>query len=168
MSGKLERQRRIHRFYINGILEDLEKLCIDTDPNKDLINAQLTLLDKKLDLLDDIQRQIEQKINSEELQECMNEAIDFSKNVLKCRLKAESIVKTHVTNIEHNDNLCIPTGRESVIKNARLPKLELPSFSGNITEFVTFYDKFNATIHRSTLPCVTKLTCDPVERSSVY
>ena len=158
MSGKLERQRRIHRFYINGILEDIEKLCIDTDPNKDLINAQLTLLDKKLELLDDIQRQIEQKINSEELQECMNEAIDFSKNVLRSRLKAESIVKTHVTNIEHNDNVCIPTGRESVIKNARLPKLELPSFSGNITEFVTFYDKFNATIHRSTLPCVTKLT----------
>ncbi len=40
----------------------------------------------------------------------------------------------------------------------KLPKFELQEFSGNQAEFRSFIDIFNATIHKSTLPNVQKLT----------
>jgi predicted house-cleaning noncanonical NTP pyrophosphatase (MazG superfamily) len=45
----------------------------------------------------------------------------------------------------------------TVRPSARLPKIELPHFSGNVLEWQGFYDCFVATVHKSTISDVEKL-----------
>ena len=57
---------------------------------------------------------------------------------------------------ENSDKINDDFGKS--VLNARLPKLELPKFSGKVIEFQSFYDKFNALVHETNLPNVTKFT----------
>ena len=41
-------------------------------------------------------------------------------------------------------------------RNVKLPKLELPKFSGNVVEWPIFWDNFKAIVHESDLPPVSK------------
>ena len=51
-----------------------------------------------------------------------------------------------------NESAVSENGQQAV----KLPKLELPKFSGDIIEWQTFWDKFKATVDSSELPVITK------------
>ena len=46
----------------------------------------------------------------------------------------------------------------STTKEANLPKLELPTFSGEVTECQIFWDQFCAVVNNSDLPEVSKFS----------
>jgi hypothetical protein len=52
------------------------------------------------------------------------------------------------------------SGRDNLAKLVRLPKIELPiyNFKGDITEWQSFWDKFEALVHSADIPTISKFT----------
>ena len=46
----------------------------------------------------------------------------------------------------------------SVLKEAKLPKLTLPHFSGDIKQWTSFWEQYEVVVHNGDLPTVTKFT----------
>ena len=75
----------------------------------------------------------------------------------KIKIKAEIVLSPGGAYFEKQENASDRNGAETTIIQARnsgrnagsikLPKIELPSFSGNYTEWTSFYDLFNASVH---------------------
>ena len=51
-----------------------------------------------------------------------------------------------------------PVSVVSAAVEAKLPKLELPTFSGDVTEWTSFWEQFQAVVHVSELPDITKFS----------
>ena len=67
--------------------------------------------------------------------------------------KLSEIKESHTSDLNTSQ-----TSTSSHVGRARLPKLELPKFSGNYLEFTSFFDKFLAVVDESELPAITKFT----------
>ena len=77
--------------------------------------------------------------------------------VTESRRRAEKIVKEHSAN-DNSDNISIKSMKSDSCFSARLPKLDLPTFNGNVTEWYPIWDQFIVIIDDSELPKVTKFT----------
>ena len=60
--------------------------------------------------------------------------------------------------LEQPDDVSEAGTEASAKVNAKLPKLDLPSFGGEILEWTSFWDQFVAIIHNSNMPVVTKFS----------
>ena len=43
-------------------------------------------------------------------------------------------------------------------QSAKLPKLELPKFSGDVLNWISFWDQFTAVVHNADMPNIQKFT----------
>ena len=126
--------------------------------------------DCRLKNLDDIQSQIETDAEESSLGDIIEEAFSYRQRQLEVKIKGEilyqrlvqkkdDIVMSDVvnTNVESSHR-----SRSNFLGNARLPKLELPKFSGNFLEFNSFFDKFIAITEKMSFPpSPSSLICSP-------
>ncbi|XP_038116938.1 uncharacterized protein LOC119769109 [Culex quinquefasciatus] len=64
---------------------------------------------------------------------------------LYCELKAKLLAKRK----EEAPTQAAPAQAKSTVSRVKLPEIKLPSFGGNITEWITFRDSFKSLIHNS-------------------
>ena len=119
-------------------LEDQEPLAV---------SARLTQLKRSLEeKLEDItilDREIVALIDGEEeLTKERKEADAFKANIFRALVKIDSNLREH-SRTEASDR----PSRASASSQAKLPKLELHPFNGDVTQWMTFWDSFKSAVH---------------------
>ena len=117
--------------------------------------------DKRIDTLDNIQQLIEVELDGYELLADIEKAADFRDVCRKQRTAAKRLLSDISTtpaaagdDVDFVSNHSAST--QGCSREASLPKLELPTFSGDVTKWPSFWDQFTAVIDGSDLPEVSK------------
>ena len=113
--------------------------------------------DMRLNALDNAQSMLELEIAEDLLDGDIEAAANFRNTSQEPRLKAARLL--------HNQQLqdgSVDGGasvRHSVAAvSAKLPKIQLPHFSGDVKQWTSFWEQFEGVIHESELPDITKFT----------
>ena len=136
---------------INFINNELKK----EEKDHDSLKIALKTLKERIQLLDDVQAIIDQRglIASDKLVEDCDTAFEFRQKAMKTCLIVCNILEKN----EDLDTSSVSNTSDSTTNLAKLPKLELPSFGGEVKDWQGFIDQFNAVIDDNTsLPNITK------------
>ena len=120
------------------------------------LNDAMDQFDQYLNKLDDQQTEVELLIGEEaDLLEDLEQAADFRDKARVPRIKA-----TELHNSLSPSNAAQPSASSMSVATpqAKLPKLNLPKFSGDVLQWEAFWDIFKATVDDSDLSEVTKFT----------
>ncbi|KAJ8027605.1 hypothetical protein HOLleu_32799 [Holothuria leucospilota] len=118
------------------------------------INLRVEEFDKRLKALDEIQEQIQELITEEDdLLKEIEQASTVRNKAFFCKSEAVRVIGQIKAS---STGPSVSTGKS--LSSTRLPKLELPKFSGDITTWQTFWDKFVAIVDISDIPVINKFT----------
>ena len=120
------------------------------------LNYAIEQFDKRLNALDEAQFSVEQEVDVELLEADMDEAADFRDRVHEARIQAATTLATIANRTTEAPSEASSTGKSTT--EARLPKLELPVFCGDVTLWTSFWEQYQAVVHTSELPSITKFT----------
>ena len=110
---------------------------------------------KRLKNLESVQEDIEILLDQKDLEENILGAGDFRDQSHKAKIQAAKVLANLQKKAKSKADTSHNVGAEISVK---LPKLELPKFKGNLTEWQTFWDKFQALVHESNLSVISKFT----------
>ena len=115
---------------------------------------------RRLQSLDEAQGRVEQHLEEAHFEAEVKEAADFRSKVSEALYFAEEVLEhIRATKVPLPDEGATEATSVGSKVNANLPKLELPVFSGLLTEWQPFWDQFIAIIDKSAeLPEVVKFT----------
>ena len=135
------------------------KLFIDTTGGGAVdfyvLNDLIDQFDQRLNSLDNAQSAVELELDESALEKDIKSAADFRNKVRVPRLAAGKIVAAASSSpVKTNQS----EGNSQASVEAKLPKLELPTFSGDATQWEGFWDLFVAVVDNSGLPEVTKFS----------
>ena len=159
MSEKV-RSRATARGWVTSLSQKLENLCGRYDQktfNIIEINDAIEEFDKKLHNLAEAQARVELEINMIKLENEIGDAADFRERVRQSRIKAATLISTHTTAQPKEADTSSVTGSISAAE-AKLPKLILPTFTGDVLQWTAFWEHFKAVVDDGDLPVITKFT----------
>jgi len=119
-------------------------------PDRLVILDALKKLENKICSLEEKQREVEDLLEEDKIDGCIQDAVTFLEDSDKVRLRANRVLEKLQSSEE------IHTERSKV--EAKLPKLSLPKFDGDFLNWSSFWDQFKAIVDKSSLPDVTKFT----------
>ena len=135
---KLKQKRTACKGWVTRLTDTLNTLCEDKTVNSELIKDNIDELDKKLKNLDSVQGDIEELLSDMDLTSDVDEAYNFIQRARQVRVKAQALVTAQ------------PKKRDELVAEtvgAKLPKIELPKFGGNVLEWTSFFEQYNAIVH---------------------
>ena len=151
----------------SNTLKDLLKTYKETknvNP-KELADA-IDCFDKRFASYEEAQTAYELFIKEEDLDQDIQESELFIRENRKPRIEAASLLEQTTPSSADPDSISdVAAGSNSENASSQssqskpysaLPKINLPIFSGSFMEWVSFYDQFNAIIHNSDIPAVSK------------
>jgi hypothetical protein len=141
----------------------LTKLIVKADFTAIELHCAIQMFDKILDNVDNVQSELEILVEPDDLEGVIEEAAIWREEFNTVRVNAEIKLE------ELSEKKLAPAmpglvaghagpGGSGGLKAARLPKLELPKFSGDVKDWTSFWDKFTAIVHNSDIPEVNKFT----------
>ena len=154
--------RSAARGWVTRASKRLMEVCSLEEVDIVELNDAIDEFDKRLVGLDDAQTAVEIELPMERLDRDIDEAAEFRERARAPRLRAAKLVAsqtqtgTSAREGARDDSSVASSGSGST--EAKLPKLELPSFGGEVTQWTSFWEQFQAVIHDSELPVVTKFT----------
>ncbi|GFR77861.1 hypothetical protein ElyMa_002248700 [Elysia marginata] len=116
---------------------------------------------KRLSAYDEAQGAVELVIDMKDLDSDISESADYRISKRKAYIRAGQLLSKLTSNVETSGGGGSNKSRSCGVGDtyqARLPKLELPKFSGDHTQWQPFWDKFQAVVDKSDLAFVTKFT----------
>ncbi|GFR75880.1 Pao retrotransposon peptidase family protein [Elysia marginata] len=124
------------------------------------LRSSITEFEGRLAQVDQLQSQIEDEVEQSKIEEIVEEAFCYSEKQKEVKVRAQICLQklSEIQESHTSDLNTSQTSTSSHVGKARLPKLELPKFSGNYLEFTSFFDKFLAVVDKGELPAVTKFT----------
>ena len=152
------KQRISARGWLTRAARALSDLVHENADKVALVEA-IADFDKRIDTLDNIQELIELELDGDELLADIEKAADFRDVCRKQRTAAKRLLSDISTTPAGEDVDCVSNHSASTqgcSREASLPKLELPTFSGDVTKWPSFWDQFTAVIDGSDLPEVSK------------
>lgn len=141
------------RGWVTRAVSQIEKAASKPDLDFDVLEAAVENFDKRVSTLDESQEEYERIIEDEkELLAAIDNAADFREKAFESRVRAVKLIK--------RSEKGSPVDSKSTYgeSSAKLPKLVLPSFSGECTQWQGFWDQFQAVVGYSDLADVTKFT----------
>ena len=139
-----------------GWITQLDKLCasmfsqIETDSDSVTLSEIEHLVknfEEKLSNFDTREEEFEDLIEKEEeLEEQISVASEFRSSKVSNFLKLKELIREKEVKRAESPNDSKRESNERI--EAKLPKLELPKFSGDVTNWQSFYDRFNAIIDK--------------------
>ena len=151
---RLKRSRGGHKSFVSKTRETLESIFYREET---LSILDLKELEKNVQALRQSQNKIKEKDNQIEdevpendLESEIEETSEFHSELSSFIQKCQSLIEKQEKASDANDAVATTThvrnGRSGA-GSIKLPKIELPSFSGKYTEWTSFYDLFNASVH---------------------
>ena len=146
---ELKRSRVAARGWLKRAIVRLDRAISAQDTVE--LEFVISEFDNRLANLDSIQAKIELVLPDDEVEEDVAKASEARDEAIECRIRAIRALRAKTEAAAHE------VGSISAQSQAvRLPKLELPKFSGDILEWSTFWDQFEASVDCSDLPEVSK------------
>ena len=150
-----KKSRASARMWVTKAVDGLKGLLAQEQPKVHDLEHGLAALTQRLETLSDSQAAVEDYLPEEELQVDIDDASRFLDGAFGAQIEASQKLKQLVkleedSGSEHGS--CVSN------QSVQLPKLSLPEFGGDLTQWQTFWDKFKATVDGSDLPDVTKFT----------
>lgn len=140
--------RRSQRGHITRILGVLDTLATAPEPEIIEVEAKLTLLEKMRDKCATTDEEIQLLTPLENLEAEMDDALlyhdNLEVNIFKLRRRVQELKTPAVAQPADPSSSSSGTTKFSA---ARLPKLTLPTFSGDVLEFTTYMELFDANVH---------------------
>lgn len=132
------RVRSAARGWATRASKALYSICKATEVDKDELSDALDEFDRRIATLDEAQSHVELEIDEQQLESDIEAAADFrSKTRIPRILGGKLLAK--LLSPSSDDKL---TSESKASVEAKLPKLVLPKFSGEVTEWTTFWDQF--------------------------
>ena len=151
--SKDRRMVKIQREYLIRTTDQLKALYSEPQPNKLEIEQLCKTFDEHFTLLSEHQLNLELKVDDDELDHMISENIQFTKGIIDVRNEAKQYF-VELRDSTASANKEVPK-RENIVP--KLPKLDLPTFSGQESEdFFFFLERFNSTIDCNSLSDSTK------------
>ena len=148
----LKRARAVARGWVTRSVKTIQALDEKAADRVDVEEA-IADFDARLVTLDEAQRAVEMELPDADLDADLDDAGIFRDKAKTARKKASRLL-LKLSPVIENESTVSENGQQAV----KLPKLELPKFSGDIIEWQTFWDKFKATVDSLELPVITKFT----------
>ena len=148
--------RSASKGWLTRAINDLHVVIDKAESDKFEYQDALEELNKRLDNLEQAQAQVESLTELDDLeQEIASVANIFSEARILRTIANRKLSKFQdESESDHQSS----SSAKGYISNIKLPKLELPKFHGNVSEWPSWWDQFQATIDTSNLPTVTKMT----------
>ncbi|CDW60603.1 DUF1759 and Peptidase A17 and DUF1758 and RVT 1 d omain containing protein [Trichuris trichiura] len=131
--------------------------AIESEKKPSLVEDMERSLTEYMNKANDVQEKIEQLLaNEDQLKEELGSWMRFDGEVRELRVQARDYVSRSINTTLENKSDVVPQANAG--SGPLLPKWSLPKFSGNLLEFTSFWDQFEASVHsRQELSDVTKL-----------
>ncbi|XP_068235740.1 uncharacterized protein [Palaemon carinicauda] len=154
---QLHRAKAAAEGWVTRVSNRIEDLLVRDPPptSCDLIEA-LEEMDKRLFKLEEVQDKLEMLLEPEELENYLEQADRARLRARQTRLRCANRLKDISAAGISDDDRGSSASTASI--HARLPKLELPRFDGEITQWQSFWDQFSSHIDNTELPVISKLT----------
>ena len=147
------------RGWVTRASRKLDELCNVRDIDNLELRDAIEELDKRLETLDNAQSVVELELTVEQLEEDITVASEFRDKAHVPRMHATKMMaeRLPVRAPSEQDSVSVV----SAAVEAKLPKLELPTFSGDVAEWTSFWDQFQAVVHgaRSVIDRCTLQDC---------
>ena len=148
-----KKARASSRGWVTRAVKKLQSVIDDDESDKVAYQDALEELNKRLQSLEKTQTEVELATESDdELEQEIDAGIKFYDKAQEVR----TVANRNLEEIIRDESVAKPP--KAVDQHVKLPKIQLPKFSGIITEWPSWWDQFKATIDRSDLPAITKMT----------
>lgn len=163
MSGEqLERRRAAARGWTTRASKALQDLLANPDVTRVQLEDAVEEFDRRLATLDTVQAELELEISDPDLLEAdLDKADSFRSATRAARVQAAQKLVDLDKAADQARKSSDDSGGSSAVStcaNVKLPRLELPKFSGELTQWQSFWDLFVAMVDDSTLPAISKFT----------
>ena len=146
------RMRTAARVWVTRSCMKLEDLCRKDTVDVYAVKEALDEFNERLSNLDSAQSAVELAIEEENLDADIEAAYVFREKATKSRLTALK----KLSSFEHRDDALSNSPESTTTVEAKLPKLELPKFDGDILNWTPFWEQFEAVVDNGDLPEITK------------
>ena len=137
----------------------LDKVLLEDNIDATDLDDAIIEFYRRFTALDVAQSAVEEAIDLDSLAADIDEADKICDQAKISRKKATRYLKEKsAPAAPADDDVASLTSQSDNIKTVKLPRLELPKFSGNVTQWQTFWDKFKAIVDTSDLPEISKFT----------
>ena len=141
-------QRKGHRSYATKLLKQVDDLLSNAEKDKVKLRAHAKLLSERLGILDGLNLNILESLKDDDsIEREIEECGDYQKNILETLAEIDdaldTLSKTAIDERSKADSL-----RPDMKCAAKLPKLVLKPFSGDVLEFQEFWESFESAIHK--------------------
>ena len=159
MSQGLEeakKKRAPAKGWVTRSVKELQDLLADSKTTCELLEGAISGHDQRVATFLDRQAAVELLLEESELEADLDETNKFLREARKTRAEATKRVK-----VMRDGSVGAPVSTTSASKDkseVKLPRLELPKFSGELTEWQSFWDRFEALVDQSELPDISKFS----------
>lgn len=149
---KAVKRRAGAKGWVTRSLKELQDLLEDDTTTSELFESAVCVFDHRVATYSELQAEVEIWLEPADLEADMDETDKFLKNARKIRAQ----VTKHLKESNQNSDKTSSTSKER--SEVKLPRLELPKFSGDLTEWQSFWDRFEALVDQSELPDISKFS----------
>ena len=164
-----KKRRASAKAWLTRVSGSLDQTINKTDVTEVEIQHSINDFEMKLKNLHEAQFEVESYLSVEELESDITQESEFIDRrtipLIKAKELLMSINKATARSIPASDQQveddlrsADAIGHGNRDQTTKLPKLEIPKYSGDYTKWQPFWDKFTAVIDQSNLPVVNKFT----------
>ena len=151
---RLKRSRVGHKSFVSKTRETLESIFdreeILSIHDLEELKKNVHALRQSHDKIREKDNQIEDEVPEDVLESEIEETSEFHSELSSFIQKCQSRIEKQENASDANEAVATTAHVRNARKGAgsiKLPTIELPSFSGKYTEWTSFYDLFNASVH---------------------
>ena len=148
----LKRKLTAAKGWLKRATSALASILESERPNVTEIQNAVSFFRDKLKKFDTCQELYENVLeDEEEILDLIDESCDYRDECNKTLVRAEGVLRSMGSTSDK-------AASSKTEQSAKLPKLELPKFSGDVLNWISFWDQFTAVVHNADMPNIQKFT----------
>ena len=158
MAEALAKKKRIragHKASATKTISRIEDILATETPDKERLSLLRLTLNEKLETIKALDSEVIELIDDETmLADEIEQADGYKESVFNALIKIDRITKAPAARATSSPTEAPPTERrtpppDSRSSRVRLPKLQLHSFSGDLTKWTSFWESFESAVHNN-------------------
>ena len=147
--------------WVTRCMRNLEAfVLLGAQGNCDVFELEAAIEDfnKRLDVLDEAQYAVEAALPEDVLEQDIANSADYREAAVRVKVKAIRLLSSMRSDSDGSQSGHRSTGSmyQDEYQDVRLPKINLPTFDGKVTEWQSFWERFESGVHQKRLRDVDK------------
>ena len=144
---RLKRSRVAYRGHITRNINKSVNLMSQDEPAVQDISSYIELIETKLEAIRGLDKQIADNLDGDNLDVEISESLDYHDEIITSKNKMVHFVKSKTQNVGVSDGASGSTFGFGRGTHTKLPRIMLKEFSGDLIEWSSFWDGFEASVH---------------------